>query len=273
MHTVIRESRLSQGYEENTVITWKTARIEYDADSAILKIKNGLEESDISYATRTNFTKFAPELNGRLCVYDSGNVIPSLRGMLGKIQGPLFLLPFDMSYLPGNGVFEPHPDATHVKTFTVIGSSAKPAHIMDASFKCQKNKYYVDLDDPLAILYGLLVKELKGENLFLESICTALYDKIPLNAVLDSTKESATLLLGKEMKTYRLPWHQIGSNEFSDPGRSLDWSKTVRENNIRDDEIIHCQLYKEGNNLTAYGGAGKFDYEALQLNIILGTLL
>jgi hypothetical protein len=254
--------------------TWKTARIEYNDRGDKLIISNGLEKFDISYAARVNFTKFSPELYGRLCIYNPAFVeLPKHEYDMGKILGLLALLPVNISGFDESDAIEQHPDTAYVKTLTVIGSSAKPAHIMDARFKCQKNKYYVDLDDPLAILHGVLVKELKGENLFLESICTALYDKIPLNAVGDSTKKDATLLLGKEMKAYKLPWHQIGSNELSDPGRSLDWSKTVRENNIRDDEVIHCQLYKEGNNLTAYGGAGKFDYEALQLNIILGILL
>ncbi len=190
-----------------------------------------------------------------------------------KNIGDLYLLPVNVAHLPPSTIIESSPNATRVKTFTVIGSNSSTAHILESDYKCMKVTYYADLDDPLAILHALLVKKFKGENLFLECISTALYDEIPLNAVWDSTTKDATLLKGKEMKTYHIPWLQIGAPGLSDPGRSLDWSKTVRENNIQANEVVHCELYKPGNNLTAYGGAGKPDYSTLGLEVILGSLL
>jgi hypothetical protein len=228
---------------------------------------------EASSALCSNFKEITGAMRDRLCLYDPSALGGQVGGYTQNI-GKLYLLPLDKTLLAEDDVIET-TDAGEAmilaRVLIITHAMTNPAHIWNTYYNVQKPQYYVPLDSPMNDIGYLLAKISGGEGLFMECICSPLYDDIKLDLIDKDGKFVAKLIKGSEMATYKLPWWNA-DNTRPKIYRSPDWNKTFRENGLTKDEVIFCQLYKPGNALTAYGGAGKPDYTALGVDVVLDII-
>lgn len=226
---------------------------------------------DISEAKYENFEKFSGGLISFPCLYESRAWEQRL-GDYPFYTGRLYLLPVNAETLPEIDVVELGHWLLKLKVFILVQSASSLGHIWNSYFLGRKFQYYMPAHDmPLAIIRGLLVKACSGSGTFMDSICAAEYDKIPLNFHDDKNTFYAQIK-GSEMSAYKLPWNTPNSSVIANSGRPLDWSKSCRDNNIADGEIVYCRLLRPGNGLSAYPGSEAPNYKLLGLEFLLGSL-
>lgn len=230
-------------------------------------------EFDMSEAKCMNFPGFSGKLVFFPCLYESNAWEPRL-GDYPFYTGRLYLFPVNADALPETDTVEVGQWVIKLKVFLLDRGMTKPTHIWDGWFLGRKLQFYMPMVNmPLAAISGLLLKEQSGTGVFMESLCAADFDKIPLNFHFsDDPKKVYSKIKGSEMSTYKLPWDTRGSDLISNAGRPLDWNKSCQENNIQESEVLYCRLLRPGNNLTAYGGSAAPDYKLLGLEFLLGSL-
>ncbi|HEK1691503.1 TPA: hypothetical protein SMR48_002736 [Pseudomonas putida] len=209
-----------------------------------------------------NGSSYEPLLDKNF-IYDPSDTT-ALLGDLGssvvaKRQHKTFVLPVISHKLAPGSVVELGEKIRKLRIVVIVKSSAIPAHIYGSNFMLLPLEFYISHDNTINEIFAPIIKSLRGQGVFKERIAKTKWDKIDSEAakMKAANKENDRIMWmrGSSLPGHGIPW----SIKNTDQGRSLNRSKTYDGNSIADDEVIVCTLYRPGNGMTSYGGAGKFD--------------
>lgn len=176
-----------------------------------------------------------------------------------KRQGDTFVLPVLAHKLLPGSVVELGEKIRKLRMVVIVKSNTIPANIYDSSYMLLPLEFYINQADTINEVLAPVIKSLRGQDVFLERIAKLKWDTIDSQAAkMKAAKEENDRIMwmrGSSMPDHGIPW----PIKNADQGRSLNRSKTYDENSIADDEVVVCTLYRSGNGMTSYGGAGKFD--------------